>query len=216
MAEFPANPITPGEFLEGWLPKAFAESELPPGAQEIDVKLGVLLAGDGGGEWVIHADKGNVSIVAGSREDTAFSIVQSVEDWQGALWGGRGGAFGQQTAAMFRPGSDPANPANRAASPAALAALQTLNGMIRMTVKGGEGGDWSVDFRLGPGAIPPEPSTMVTIAAEDAQAMADGGLDPMQAFMSGKIQIAGDMALMMQMQAIQMQAISSRVIGRQE
>jgi putative sterol carrier protein len=36
--------------------------------------------------------------------------------------------------------------------------------------------------------------------------MAAGTLDPMAAFMQGKIMVAGDMALMMQMQAIQMQA----------
>jgi putative sterol carrier protein len=36
--------------------------------------------------------------------------------------------------------------------------------------------------------------------------MQSGTLDPMQAFMSGKIQVIGDMALMMQMQAIAMQA----------
>ena len=39
--------------------------------------------------------------------------------------------------------------------------------------------------------------------------MAAGTLDPMQAFMAGRIQVAGDMALMMQMQAIQMQAAAA-------
>jgi putative sterol carrier protein len=63
-----------------------------------------------------------------------------------------------------------------------------------------------VDFKLGPGAIPEEPTTTLTISAEDAEAMAAGTLDPMAAFMQGKILVAGDMALMMQMQAIQMQA----------
>ena len=63
-----------------------------------------------------------------------------------------------------------------------------------------------MSFKLGPGAIPEEATTTITITAEDADAMADGTLDPMQAFMAGRIQVAGDMALMMQMQAIQMQA----------
>jgi hypothetical protein len=91
-------------------------------------------------------------------------------------------------------------------SPAALQQLQALRGMIKMVVGGGPGGDWAVGFKLGPGPIPEPPTTTVSISAADADAMERGELDPMQAFMSGRIQIAGDMTLMMQMQAIQMQA----------
>ncbi len=91
-------------------------------------------------------------------------------------------------------------------NPAALDALQSLNGVIRIVVTGGEGGDWATSLKLGPGEIPAEPTTTVTITAADAAALQTGELDPMQAFMGGKIQIAGDMSLMMQMQAIAMQA----------
>jgi putative sterol carrier protein len=84
--------------------------------------------------------------------------------------------------------------------------MQMLRGVIRMVVTGGAGGDWSVDLKLGPGAPPAQPTTTVTIAAADADALERGELDPMQAFMSGKIMVTGDMTLMMQMQAIQMQA----------
>ena len=84
--------------------------------------------------------------------------------------------------------------------------LAALGGLIQITVTEGEGGDWSTGFKLGPGALPDAPTTEVKIAAADAEAMQSGTLDPMQAFMSGKIQVIGDMALMMQMQAIAMQA----------
>jgi putative sterol carrier protein len=73
-----------------------------------------------------------------------------------------------------------------------------------MVVSGGPGGDWKTNFKLGPGPIPTEPTTTVSISADDAAAMERGELDPMQAFMGGRIQIAGDMALMMQMQAAMM------------
>jgi hypothetical protein len=89
-------------------------------------------------------------------------------------------------------------------NPQAIERLGALRGVIRMVVAGGAGGDWKVDFKLGPGPVPAEPTTTVTVAHEDAEAMGRGELDPMQAFMSGKIQIAGDMALMMQMQAASM------------
>ncbi len=44
------------------------------------------------------------------------------------------------------------------------------------------------------------------MAAEDSEAMDRGDLDPMEAFMGGKMLVTGDMALVMQVQAIQMQA----------
>lgn len=210
MAEFPSSPITPSEFFESWFPKAFAEAELPPGSADVEVKLGMLLHGDGGGEWIFDLDRGSLSVAQASREDAALTVVQSVDDWRGALWEGRGGAFGEQAMSAFKPGIQPVSgPAAGGMTPAALAQLRNLDGMIRMVVAGGEGGDWQVSLRLGPGAIPAEPNTTVTVSAADAQAMADGSLDPMQAFMSGRIQVAGDMALMMQMQAVSMQAMAA-------
>ncbi|UCE87609.1 MAG: SCP2 sterol-binding domain-containing protein, partial [Deltaproteobacteria bacterium] len=189
--------------IEGWLPRAFREAELPESARNLAVKLGVKLDGEGGGEWVFHLDNGELRVESGPREAAAFTLIQTVSDWRGALFEGRGGAFGKQASALFRPGSQPEpggalgrNPGN----PAAVAALQNLDGLIRMVVSGGERGDWSIGFKLGPGAIPDQPTTTVTVSAEVADRLERGELDPLQAFMSGQIQIAGDMALMMQMQ----------------
>jgi len=214
MADFPEAPIPPDDFMQRWLPEAFEDAELPPGSEHVDVKLGVKLEGSEGGEWLFHMNGGRLTVTAEPRDDAAFTVVQSVDDWRGALWEGRGGAFGQGAVALFKPGAAQA-PAGggmggamgaAAPSPAALEQMRALDGVIKMVVAGGEGGDWIVAFKLGPGAIPEEPTTTVTVTAEDADAMASGQLDPMQAFMAGRIQVAGDMALMMQMQAIQMQA----------
>lgn len=212
MADFPASPIAVSEFMESWFPTAFGEAELPPGADDVQVKLGVKLDGEGGGEWLFHIEGRQMRVEPGSRSGAAFTIVQSVEDWRGALWEGRGGAIGKGAATMFRPGeaaSQSAAGAPGAPSAGALGEMEKLDGVIRMVVAGGEGGDWSVDFKLGPGDIPAEPTTTITVSAEDAAAMDTGELDPMTAFMSGRMQVAGDMTLMMQMQAIQMQAAAS-------
>jgi putative sterol carrier protein len=203
MPELPPSTTTPKEFLEGWFPQAFREAELPAGARSLAVKLGIKLDGDGGGEWIFHLDHGELRVEAGPRESAAFTLIQSVADWRGALFEGRGGAFGKQASALFRPGehTQPSgtlgqNPGN----PAALAGLQHLEGLIRMVVSGGHGGDWSIGFKLGPGAIPEQPTTTVTVSDEVATKLERGELDPLQAFMSGQIQIAGDTALMMQLQ----------------
>src|SRR5262245_7950837 len=105
MPEFPRSPVSPAELLESYLPAAL---EAAPNAGRIDdvsVALGVQLVGDGGGEWVLELDGGAVRVRSDSREKTAFSYVQSVADWRGALWEGRGGAVGRGVAALFRPGA---------------------------------------------------------------------------------------------------------------
>ncbi len=208
MPAFPDAPLAPAAFLEEWLPKAFAEAGPMPGADEVDVKLGVRLEGEGGGEWVVHVAGGQVTIEASSRDEAAFTYVQSVADWQGALWEGRGGAIGKGASLFFRPDAlkqagDGAPGLGGAPTPQALAEMQQLSGLIRMVVAADEA--WSVGFCLGQGPIPDEATTTVRITGEDAAAMESGELDPMTAFMSGKIQVEGDMTLMMQMQAIQMQ-----------
>jgi len=210
MTEFPAAPISPQEFIEQYVPKAFAEAELPSELQQGEAKLGVLLRGDGGGKWLLHLDGGSLSIAAGTHDGASMTIVQSVEDWRGALWEGRGGAIGKQATAIFRPGQQ-ASASTGAPAPtlASIKQLETLDGLLQMVVTGGEGGDWAVGMRLGPGEVPEEPTCTVSISAADAAEMEAGTLDPMQAFMSGRIQVVGDMTLMMQMQAIQMQAAAA-------
>lgn len=211
MPEFPPAPIAPAEFLEGWLPKAFAETDVPETVRGVDVALGIRLEGEGGGEWVLRVEAGALRVAAEPRHETAVTFVQSVEDWRGALWEGRGGAIGEGAAGLFRPGRSLAQGTGMGGAPSltALEQMRVLDGVIRMVVTGGQGGDWSVAFKLGPGEIPAEPTTTVSVTAEDAAKMQSGELNPMEAFMAGRIQVMGDMALVMQMQAIQMQAAAA-------
>jgi hypothetical protein len=212
MSAFPAQPVAPRELIEGWLPAALAEVPLPPGSESLDVKLGIQLAGEGGGEWVLHVAHGRVSVERGPRAEAAFSYVQSVEDWRGALWEGRGGAIGEGAARFFRPGALAAAPAGQlgaAPTPAALVELGKLSGLLRLVVTTEAGSPWSVGFKIGPGAIPEQATTTILITEADAAALGRGELDPMTAFMSGKMRVEGDMTLMLQVQAVQMQAAAA-------
>ena len=212
MKEFPAKPVTPRELIEGWLPGALAEAPLPPGSEALDVKLGIQLAGEGGGEWVLHVNHGRVQVAPAARDAAAFTYVQSVEDWRGALWGGRGGAIGEGAARFFRPGALAAAPGGQlgaAPSPAALVELAKLSGLLRLVVAPESGAPWSVAFKIGPGAIPAQATTTLLITEADAAALGRGELDPMTALLSGKIRIEGDMTLLLQVQAVQMQAAAA-------
>lgn len=201
MPELPKDPMSPTQFMEEFVPQALATAEVPADA---DVQLGVCLEGEGGGEWLIAMTAGQSSVAPGACSEAALTLVQSVDDWRGALWEGRGGEFGRQAAALF--GGGPESDSSPPLQLGALSALSALSGLIRIRVTEGEGGDWCTGFKLGPGAIPEEPTTEIEIAADDARAMQEGTLDPMQAFMSGKIRVTGDMALMMQLQAVLMAA----------
>ncbi len=210
MPELPSASISPSEYLEQWLPRAFAEAGLPPGSEGLDVSLGLLLEGEGGGEWVIRIAAGAVSVTRGSREATPVTYVQRVADWRGALFSGAGGAVGEGASRFFRPQALRAAPASAtqqlaaAPTPAALAELAKLEGVVRMEVTGGPSGDWAVAFKLGPGAIPSEATATLRMTADDAEALARGELDPMQAFLGGKVEVLGDMTIILQMQAAQM------------
>ncbi|MGH7289029.1 MAG: SCP2 sterol-binding domain-containing protein, partial [Myxococcota bacterium] len=205
MSEFPAKPVSPRELLEEWIPRAFEQAALPPGAESLDVKLGIRLEGEGGGEWIFHLERGRVRVAAGPRDEAAFSYVQSVDDWRAALWEGGGGAIGEGAKRFFQPGA-PAPAAGQlggAPSPAALVELAKLSGLIRMVVAAKDGGHWSVGFKIGPGEIPAQPTTTITLSDEDAAVLGRGELDPMTAFMSGRMKVEGDMTLMLQVQAVQ-------------
>lgn len=212
MAEFPPHAIPPREFFEDWLPRAFEESDWPVLSAGVDVTLGVKLLGEEGGEWVFRIVEGGLEVRAEPRKEAPLSVVQPVEHWRGALWEGRGGAFGRQAAALFRPGAlqegGAAQASPLAPTPAALAALQRLQGLLRLRVTGEEAGDWHVDLKLGPGELPEEPTTTVEIERDDAVALERGELDPVQAFLSGRIRVLGDMGLVLQLQAVQMEAAS--------
>jgi hypothetical protein len=210
VSELPSPSISPSEYLEQWLPRAFAEAGLPPGSEGLDVSLGLLLEGDGGGEWVVRIANGAVTVTRGSRAATPVTYLQRVADWRASIHAGAGGAIGEGASRFFRPHAlrivqgGGAQQIAAAPTPAALAELAKLDGVVRMEVLGGASGDWAVAFKLGPGAIPAEPTATLRMHADDAAALSRGELDPMQAFLGGKVEVLGDMTIVLQMQAAQM------------
>ncbi len=216
MPEFPRSPVSPAELLENYLPAAFETAGSSEHTEGVAVALGVQLVGEGGGEWVLDLRGGEVRVRSGSRSQTAFSYVQTVDDWRAALWHGRGGAVGRGTAALFRPGAPEVEAAFGLAGtgiPAALEALGALRGLLHVVVTDSDG-DWRVGLQLGPGEIPAKPTTEVCLSAADADQMATGELKPIEGFMAGRIRILGDMSLVLQMQAAQLQAAGAAATRR--
>ena len=139
--------------------------------------------------------------------------MQSVDDWRGALWEGRGGAIGHAAAGLFRPGAGRAGAARGPAAwaprraPLRSSRCASSTGSCASWCRAAQGGDFAVGFKLGPGAIPAQPTADALRSREPTPPRWQRGeLDPLEAFMAGRIRVDGDMTLVMQMQAIQMQA----------
>jgi len=207
VVEFPASPISASEFFEGYVAEVAGERGWSGAFAGGELAFGVLLEGDGGGEWLYVLKGGQLEIRVGSRADAALTWVQSVEDWRGALWQGRGGFFAEKLLGLVSGGAGGAlaavtRRAPGADQPALLRELAKVDGLLRTVVTGGPQGDWSTAFRFGPGEVREEADTTLSIHHEAAEALARRELAPLAAFLAGKISVSGDMLRVMKLQAI--------------
>lgn len=82
------------------------------------------------------------------------------------------------------------------------------NAIYQFNVTGDGGGEWNLDLTKGKTSdfvgtgTHDSPGATITVSAEDWLGMLNGSLNPMQAFMSGKIKIDGDMTLAMSLQQV--------------
>ncbi len=81
-----------------------------------------------------------------------------------------------------------------------------LNTVILFDLSGEGGGKWTLKLEDGKAAVDEgetaEPAMTLSMSGPDFVAMSNGELNAMQAFMQGKIKIAGDMGLAMKLQTI--------------
>jgi len=200
---FPTAPVAPAELLDVYLPEALAAFAEIEGAEDLDGSLGLQLVGESGGEWVLELVGGRLRVRPGSRAETPLSFVQSVEHWRAALWQGRGAGIGRAIARMFRAAPAPSAPP-RSLAPAARAsldALRKLDGLLRVAVAEPGEGAWHADLRLGPGDLPRRPTTTVSLRGRDADRLLTGRLNPLEAYLAGKVRLSGDYGLLLQLHA---------------
>lgn len=206
MFEFPSAPQAPNEFFEGFLGRALARVPRPQGLPDA---LGVVLRGAQGGEWTLHLADGAPRVVPGSAAGVAFRWVQSVEDWRGALWEGRGGSAGRWAALVFDPLRLAALATERAPlgpPPAGLAKLASFSGLFELRITDAPGGAWAAGLMLGDGPLPEAPNASVTLADEDAEALSNGSLAPVEAFLAGRVRVEGDAALLLKLPGLALAA----------
>lgn len=82
------------------------------------------------------------------------------------------------------------------------------NAVYQFNITGDGGGEYNLDLTKGKTSDfvgqgkHDSPGATITVSSEDWLGMLNGTLNPMQAFMSGKIKIDGDMTLAMSLQQV--------------
>lgn len=84
--------------------------------------------------------------------------------------------------------------------------VQGINSVMFFDLSGEEGGQWTLTLadegvRLEEGETA-SPNVTFSMEAQDFIAIANGELNPISAFMQGKVKVSGDMALAMRLQSI--------------
>ncbi len=83
-------------------------------------------------------------------------------------------------------------------------AALSIGAIYQFDISGDGGGTWTLDFTKPEVRDGSDGSAQcnVNMGSDDFLALVNGSLDPMQAFMMGKLQVSGDMALAMKLQGV--------------
>ncbi len=160
------------------------------GMQAVNATLAVEVSGEGGGRFYLNIEAGRLSpgdaparepVMTLCQERPDFDrLVQDAGDSALGFLGGLSGLAGEIRLTSQR-----------------LEALAGLSGSLRFEVSGEQG--FALLTCFGPGPRPEEPTTTITIDPEVYASLKSGVLDAQSAFMSGKIEVKGDMQLAMQL-----------------
>lgn len=170
------------QFFEELLPAGFAaQQEASPTTE--DVTLRYRITGDDGGEWTVQIAGGAMNVSEGGGDAPALlTMTISSKDLLDAL--------------NSRDGSSPSIVLpNAQQGKGGSGMVKALRGTLlqRLTRPAGDPVELEMCFN---GAAAPR--TELTIALVDFIAMQEGRLNGQEAFMTGRMKVAGDMGFMMQ------------------
>jgi len=200
MMNLPKAPadITPAKFFDEWLPKQLSAVKDMIGSLGggVSATIGARITGAGGGDWTMVLDGGAVKVEKGLRSDAVVTMIMEAGHFVQAV-------SGQMDDVMQPPSTSNLTP-EQAASKARndLEAMKTIFGTVKFAltdaVKPFSG---MVKFA---GELKDDPDVTVTMERATALAIAKGDTNPQAAFMSGQVQIEGDLSILMQLSPILM------------
>jgi hypothetical protein len=176
-----ADEISTADFFEKVVPEGFAAD--PENASQDDATLAYVVSGDGGGAWLLKVSGGKMTVERGTGEALVTYTV-SAKDASDAI-NARNGASPALLVPPRRPGQ----------KPGAGSAVKSLRGTVEQNLTRPDGDAFKVEICFNGAAAP---RTKLTLALADQLAMAEGRMNPQEAFMTGKLKVEGDMGFMMQ------------------
>lgn len=188
MAQQPPVPenVTPEQFFEQLLPMGFAAQLAEGGAVPQDFTLQYHVTGAGGGDWAVAFKDGKMTAHKASGEaDLTFTI--SVDDWRDAVLGRDGAGL-----TLILPQRRPDRPDNSARA-------KQLRGTLGLELarEGKEPFRVALAFNNAQA-----PKVNIKMKLDEYMDMQTGKLNGQQAFMTGKLKFEGDLALLMQIAAL--------------
>lgn len=156
----------------------------------VDATIRVEVRGEGGGTFFLNVAGGRMAagdapahapLLTLVQDDRAFArVVTEAGDSALGMLGGLSGLAGEMRLTVGR-----------------IRNLEGVKGCLRFTVTGGDG--FTLLAHFGPEPVPDTPDTTISVDPEGYTELRAGRLDPQTAFMSGRIQVEGDMQLAMQL-----------------
>jgi hypothetical protein len=192
-ANRPPRDIDAGRFFTEWLPREFG-NEFGPGKRAAsDITVAVNLDGDGGGHWILDVKGGVLSVRQAGQPgpDPVVTMRQTVADWRAV-------AVGEEGAIDLAPPQ--ASPLDVLfVDHASRQVMSAVKGTVRFEVTGYNGRTWWMQVKFGPQAEAPQPDATIGVDADTYSKMLAKKLAPPEAYFSGKIRLAGDTSLAMQL-----------------
>ena len=192
----------------------------PDKAGDFSAKVGYDVPGQGGGKWTATIGDGKAALAEGLAEDVDATLQIAARDWVALSLGQLDGMTAFTTGRLKVTGNMELVPrlaeifAKFEAPKSVTAAdiFATLEdrflpdqagdfqAVISYDIGGEGGGQWTAKIgegqcRLGEG-LDDSAITNVVIAAKDWVALSTGKLEPMQAFMTGRLKVEGDVSVL--------------------
>jgi hypothetical protein len=193
-ADMPAS-----EIIESWLPRAFEAAPRRPPPDSPSVR--VTLSGPGGGTWDVCVSDEALSVKRrelgaqhsrpNPEDDPDVLLRQSVADFLALL------RDDPDLPALLPPDTDVTDVL--CVDEGRISLLAQIDGRISFEIEGRRRRRWAIDVAFGQsGMRAGRPRSTVRVDNRTCAELSSGALAPLQALLSGRLQVEGDRALVMQ------------------
>lgn len=188
--------ITPAKFFTEWLPGQLAPFKALIGGLvgDLSASIATRVLGADGGEWTVSLAGGDVKVSSGIAKDALVTFVVDKKYFTEVVTGKR------QDIMKPPPGAGQAAANPQAALEEAkqkMAAMRDIHGSVKFVIEdAAKPFEAMVKFA---GDLKDEADCQLTVSLDTVKAMSSGETNPQAAFMSGQLQVSGDMTILMQL-----------------